>query len=81
MAFLAALPLATAPILLHLFDRRRNVVIEWGGDAVSDGSRDSADQRSKTQTVALASAESARGCVACFVARPADAAGKLVWQH
>ena len=30
MAFLAALPLATAPILLHLFDRRRNVVIEWG---------------------------------------------------
>ena len=30
MAFLAALPLAAAPILLHLFDRRRNVVIEWG---------------------------------------------------
>ena len=29
-AFLAALPLAAAPILLHLFDRRRNVVIEWG---------------------------------------------------
>lgn len=30
MAFLAALPLVAAPILLHLFDRRRNVVIEWG---------------------------------------------------
>jgi len=30
MAFLAALPLAAAPILLHLLDRRRNVVIEWG---------------------------------------------------
>lgn len=30
MAFLAALPLAATPILLHLFDRRRNVVIEWG---------------------------------------------------
>lgn len=30
IAFLAALPLAAAPILLHLFDRRRNVVIEWG---------------------------------------------------
>ena len=29
-AFLIALPLAAAPILLHLFDRRRNVVIEWG---------------------------------------------------
>ncbi|MEQ9409191.1 MAG: BatA domain-containing protein [Fuerstiella sp.] len=29
IAFLAALPLAAAPILLHLFDRRRNVVIEW----------------------------------------------------
>lgn len=29
-AFLVALPLAAAPILLHLFDRRRNVVIEWG---------------------------------------------------
>ncbi len=28
--FLAALPLAAAPILLHLFDRRRSVVIEWG---------------------------------------------------
>lgn len=30
VAFLTALPLAAAPILLHLFDRRRNVVIEWG---------------------------------------------------
>lgn len=30
IAFLTALPLAAAPILLHLFDRRRNVVIEWG---------------------------------------------------
>ncbi len=29
-AFLVALPLALAPILLHLFDRRRNVTIEWG---------------------------------------------------
>lgn len=29
-AFLFALPLASAPILLHLFDRQRNVVIEWG---------------------------------------------------
>lgn len=30
IAFLAALPLAAAPILLHLFDRRRHVVIDWG---------------------------------------------------
>ena len=30
IAFLAALPLLAAPILLHLFDRQRNVVIEWG---------------------------------------------------
>ena len=30
IAFLFALPLASAPILLHLFDRQRNVVIEWG---------------------------------------------------
>ena len=29
-AFLVALPLVAVPILLHLFDRRRNVVIEWG---------------------------------------------------
>lgn len=28
--FLVALPLALAPIVLHLFDRRRNVTIEWG---------------------------------------------------
>ena len=30
IAFLAALPLAAAPLLLHFFDRRRNVVIGWG---------------------------------------------------
>src|SRR5579872_1805715 len=29
-AFLFALPLAAAPLVLHLFDRQRNVVIEWG---------------------------------------------------
>lgn len=28
--FLLALPLAALPLLLHLFDRQRNVVIEWG---------------------------------------------------
>lgn len=33
LAFLAALPLAAAPVLLHLFDRRRQVVIEWGAMA------------------------------------------------
>ena len=30
IAFLVALPLAAAPLLLHFFDRRRTVVIEWG---------------------------------------------------
>ncbi|MEM1070525.1 MAG: BatA domain-containing protein, partial [Planctomycetota bacterium] len=30
IAFLFALPLAAAPLLLHLFDRRRNAVIQWG---------------------------------------------------
>lgn len=30
VAFLFALPLAAAPLLLHLFDRRRNVEIHWG---------------------------------------------------
>ena len=30
IAFLLALPLAAVPILLHLFDRRRRVVIDWG---------------------------------------------------
>ncbi|MCA9137008.1 MAG: BatA domain-containing protein, partial [Planctomycetales bacterium] len=29
-AFLIALPLVAAPLLLHLFDRRRNEVIQWG---------------------------------------------------
>lgn len=29
-AFLIALPLAAGPLVLHLFDRRRNIVIEWG---------------------------------------------------
>lgn len=28
--FLLALPLALGPLVLHLFDRRRNVTIEWG---------------------------------------------------
>ena len=30
IAFLVGLPLAALPVLLHLFDRRRNVEIEWG---------------------------------------------------
>ena len=30
IAFLVALPLAAAPVLLHLYDRRRSVVIQWG---------------------------------------------------
>ena len=30
LAFLAALPLAAAPLLLHFFDRRRDQVIAWG---------------------------------------------------
>jgi len=30
LAFLAALPLAAAPVVLHWFDRHRNVTIEWG---------------------------------------------------
>jgi len=30
IAFLAALPLVAAPLLLHLFDRRRSVEIQWG---------------------------------------------------
>lgn len=30
IAFLAALPLVAAPLLLHLFDRRRHVILEWG---------------------------------------------------
>lgn len=29
-AFLLALPLAAAPLVLHLFDRQRSVVIQWG---------------------------------------------------
>ena len=46
-----------------------------GSDAVSDGSRDSANQCSKTQTVVVAAAESARDCPACFIAGSADASG------
>lgn len=30
LAFLAALPLAAAPLLLHWFDRHRNVTLSWG---------------------------------------------------
>ncbi|MGB7342977.1 MAG: BatA domain-containing protein [Pirellulaceae bacterium] len=30
VAFLFALPLVAAPLILHLLDRRRNVAIEWG---------------------------------------------------
>jgi len=30
LAFLIALPLTAAPLVLHLLDRRRNVAIEWG---------------------------------------------------
>ena len=30
LTFLLALPLAAVPVLLHLFDRQRRVVIEWG---------------------------------------------------
>ncbi|MEP3930912.1 BatA domain-containing protein [Rhodopirellula bahusiensis] len=30
VAFLFALPLVAAPLLLHLFDRRRNEIVQWG---------------------------------------------------
>lgn len=30
VAFLFAIPLAAAPLILHLLDRRRNVAIQWG---------------------------------------------------
>lgn len=33
VAFLFAIPLAAAPLLLHFFDRRRNVEIQWGAMA------------------------------------------------
>jgi hypothetical protein len=48
ITFLVALPLALAPILLHLFDRRRNVTIEWGA---MEFLRDAATRRTSARKI------------------------------
>ncbi|QDT12927.1 BatA domain-containing protein [Planctomycetes bacterium K23_9] len=55
IAFLFALPLAAAPLLLHLLDRRRNVPIEWGAMEflVAASTRQTSARRLKQWTLLL----------------------------
>lgn len=55
VAFLFAVPLAAAPLLLHLLDRRRNVAIEWGAMdfLVSASTRQTSARRLKQWTLLL----------------------------
>src|SRR6188474_1155824 len=70
-AFLFALPLASAPILLHLFDRQRNVVIEWGAmQFLVEAARRRQSARRLQQWLLLLMRTLAIFCLVMALARP-----------
>ncbi|MEK6258644.1 MAG: BatA domain-containing protein [Planctomycetota bacterium] len=70
-AFLFALPLASAPILLHLFDRQRNVVIEWGAmQFLVEAARRRQNARRLQQWLLLLLRTLAIFCLVMALARP-----------
>lgn len=71
LAFLSALPLALAPILLHLFDRQRNVVIAWGAmQFLVEASRRRQSARLLQQWLLLLLRTLAIVCLVLALARP-----------
>lgn len=70
-AFLFALPLALAPILLHLFDRQRKVVIEWGAmQFLVEAARRQQNARRLQQWLLLLMRTLAILCLVMALARP-----------
>ncbi|HUQ72001.1 MAG TPA: BatA domain-containing protein [Planctomycetaceae bacterium] len=71
LAFLFALPLAAAPILLHLFDRRRSVMIEWGAmQFLAEAVRRRTNARRLQQWLLLLLRTLAVACLVLALARP-----------
>lgn len=78
LAFLFALPLAAAPLLLHLFDRRRNAVIHWGAmQFLIDASAKKTSARRLKQWLLLAMRMLAIAMLVIALARPLVPAGYL----
>jgi hypothetical protein len=70
-AFLFALPLASAPILLHLFDRQRNLVINWGAmQFLIEAARRRQNARRLEQWLLLLLRTLAIFCLVMALARP-----------
>ena len=71
IAFLFALPLALAPVLLHLFDRQRKVVIEWGAmQFLAEAARRRTSTRRLQQWLLLLLRSLAVLCLVLALARP-----------
>ncbi len=71
LSFLLALPLAAVPILLHLFDRRRRVVIEWGAmQFLVQAARRRTSARKLREWLLLALRTLAILCLVLALARP-----------
>lgn len=77
-AFLFALPLVAAPLLLHFFDRRRNTVIEWGAmDFLLEASTQKTSARRLKQWILLLLRVLAVAALILALARPLLPGGYL----
>lgn len=77
-AFLLALPLTAAPLLLHLFDRRRNEVISWGAmQFLVDASAKKSSARRLKQWLLLLLRALVIAAMICALARPLLPTGYL----
>src|SRR5579859_6361211 len=71
LAFLFGLPLALSPILLHLFDRQRQVVIEWGAmQFLVEAARRKTSSSQMQQWLLLLMRSLAIFCLVMALARP-----------
>ena len=82
IAFLLAFPLAAAPLLLHWFDRRRNMVIQWGAmEFLMEASARKTSARRLKQWLLLLLRCLAIAALVFALARPLLPAGYLGQSH